>query len=564
MKTKSLLLFAAASLLLAACGSSDEGWKTDDFEFIPLENEEGLLQYVDVSENKVTGWGNFEKASLFSDGLALVQREDEDDTYIYIDKKGKQVGSTVYRSATVFHDGMAWVAEPAGPLKVIDTKGKTLFEFKEAEQAFPFHEGVAAFCNAEGKWGLVNKKGEVIVTPRWSRLVPMVVDGLIVVEDSDSGWCLSDTEGNVLSSYYEEVLSNIDLDDVFLTNYVQAMHEGRIPVWKGKWGIIDKEGTVVINPQFSEIQLDGDLYLFRKGSKYGWCDKDGQYVINPQFEDAHPFAGSELAAVEGEDGWGFVDREGKWVINQQFGDAMPFIKSFGLAPVEDDDSGDWGLIDKTGKWVVNPQFRGIQDMTIPGMIAVGDQAGCVGFIGKDGKYLVSPNYDDLVYDMVINIEGLRDPCQARSDYVDIEAYAGKIAQQLRSLKTATAGKLLQIYDLDESDFSKWGGTTTLSSEDPMSDMTIRIKTSAKVWNATSVGWYGYNYTFMSDVRVDEYVVTVDFSYGRARRFVEEIFEALKKEFSYDQNNGMFSVPGCSSVTGKAIPGDGMTFHVKTA
>lgn len=563
MKTKSLLLFAAASLLLAACGSSDEGWKTDDFEFIPLENEEGLLQYVDVSENKVTGWGNFEKASLFSDGLALVQREDEDDTYIYIDKKGKQVGSTVYRSATVFHDGMAWVAEPAGPLKVIDTKGKTLFEFKEAEQAFPFHEGVAAFCNAEGKWGLVNKKGEVIVTPCWSDAMPMVVDGLIIVEDSEKGWYLSDTEGNVISDYYEKMGCE-DMEMTFLENYVQALQQGRIPVEKkGKWGIIDKKGNIIINPQFNEIMLDGDLYLFRKGSKYGWCDKEGQYLINPQFENAVPFYESDLAAVEGDDGWGYIDKEGKWVINAQYRRALPFTSN-GMAVVQDEDSRDCGMIDKEGKWVVNPQFMNLFDFSIPGMIMAVDQSGKYGFIDMEGKYVVSPNYDDLSEEIMLQMVGFSELCQARSDYVDIEAYADKIAQQLRSLKTATAGKLLQIYDLDESDFSKWGGTTTLSSVDPMSDMTIRIKTSAKAWNATSVGWYGYNYSFMSDARVDEYVVTVDFSYGRARRFVKEIFEELKKKLSYDQNNGMFSVPGCLSVTGEADPGDGMTFHVKTA
>ena len=58
----------------------------------------------------------------------------------------------------------------------------------------------------------------------------------------------------------------------------------------GKWGFIDKNGKVVIEPQydFAEPFSEG-LGKVKKDGKWGFIDKSGKVVIEPQFDDVECF-----------------------------------------------------------------------------------------------------------------------------------------------------------------------------------------------------------------------------------------------------------------------------------
>ena len=104
----------------------------------------------------------------------------------------------------------------------------------------------------------------------------------------------------------------------------------------------DKEGSKKIEHSNS--------FLIEENGKYGYMDKDGNVVINPQFDRADDFS-EGLARVrigdEKTGKWGYIDKEGKFVINPQFDCAEDF--SEGLAKVKV--GGKYGWIDKTGKIV---------------------------------------------------------------------------------------------------------------------------------------------------------------------------------------------------------------------
>ena len=80
----------------------------------------------------------------------------------------------------------------------------------------------------------------------------------------------------------------------------------------GKWGYIDKQGKMVVNPQFDVAHpfVDG-LAAVRIGDestgKWGYIDKQGKMVVNPQFDSTEPFA-EGLAAVRNGDKWGYISR----------------------------------------------------------------------------------------------------------------------------------------------------------------------------------------------------------------------------------------------------------------
>ena len=122
-------------------------------------------------------------------------------------------------------------------------------------------------------------------------------------------------------------------------------------------GVIDENGKYIVNPQFKDLSIDGDLLLINQGGKYGWADNDGKIFINPQFNNAFPFNRNEYAAIQSGDKWGYIDKEGKIAINPQFEFALPFNGSLAMVA-----SGEKiGFIDNDGKFFINPQFDDVSE-----------------------------------------------------------------------------------------------------------------------------------------------------------------------------------------------------------
>ena len=119
----------------------------------------------------------------------------------------------------------------------------------------------------------------------------------------------------------------------------------------GKWGFIDKNGKVVIEPQFDDAgDFSEGFAQVKKDGKYGFIDKSGKVVIEPQFDNVEYFI-EGFAQVEKDGKYGFIDKNGK-VIEPQFDEVGSF--SEGFVCVEKD--GKWGFIDKNGKVVIEPQY----------------------------------------------------------------------------------------------------------------------------------------------------------------------------------------------------------------
>ncbi|MEI8226491.1 MAG: WG repeat-containing protein, partial [Bacteroidota bacterium] len=84
----------------------------------------------------------------------------------------------------------------------------------------------------------------------------------------------------------------------------------------GKYGYMDKNGTVVISAQFdgagffsedyAPVNIGGKKNKYNRidGGKWGFIDKTGKYIINPQYDDVHRF-NDGIAAVSLGGKWGF-------------------------------------------------------------------------------------------------------------------------------------------------------------------------------------------------------------------------------------------------------------------
>jgi WG containing repeat len=93
---------------------------------------------------------------------------------------------------------------------------------------------------------------------------------------------------------------------------------GLLPVQvKGKWGYIDREGQVRIQPRFDDAWDFSDGYAAVKvKDRWGFVDENGAMRITPRFDAVDSFGGG-IAAVSWNDLWGFIDRSGNFILDPQ-------------------------------------------------------------------------------------------------------------------------------------------------------------------------------------------------------------------------------------------------------
>lgn len=328
-----LLTLFIVSFMFLGCNQSIK------IELFPVMSGDEY-QYID-RKGKIVINPQFSEASLFRDGIALVKTSGEDEEYGYIDKRGKYLILPQYKDATIFSEGIAWVVVENGYPTAINEKGVILFSLKDAEDVFLFKEGLAAFSQYEKeslKWGFVDKKGNIKISPQFDA-ISYFSEGKCAVENSEGKWGYIDKEGRVEITYQFD--------------YAGDFFEGQSIVIKNdKFGVIDKNGKYVINPQYAYMMEDNSLYLLKVKDKWGWCDKKGKIIINPQFVEAYPFFESSLASVKMNNRYGYINKKGNIEISPQFTAAFPFTGD--IAFVENGEQ--IGCIDKKGKFVINPQF----------------------------------------------------------------------------------------------------------------------------------------------------------------------------------------------------------------
>jgi hypothetical protein len=339
---KKIIPFLSLLLILSSCNFN----KSNKIDLIPyLDN--GLYGYFDF-DGKIVITPQFKQATVFRDGLALVQADGDENLWGFIDASGKYVIKPEYKDATVFSEEIAWVVSDNSAPKAINTKGEVLFTLKQANKVRYFSNSLAAFSvvnsddNSE-KWGFVDAQGNQKITAQFD-MVGYFSENLCAVRNTSGKWGYIDNTGKIIINY--------QFDGAL------AFTDGNATVsLDGKYGIINNSGEYIINPQYKSIYKDGELYNINQDRKYGWVDKEGKYIINPQFDDALFFLSNDLCPVKISKDWGYVNKEGKIIINGQFQKAFPFIGD--KAIVKSGDS--YGVIDKEGKYIVNPQFKDIGD-----------------------------------------------------------------------------------------------------------------------------------------------------------------------------------------------------------
>lgn len=117
------------------------------------------------------------------------------------------------------------------------------------------------------------------------------------------------------------------------------------------WGFKNKEGEVILSPQFDEFYIFGhhDLAIVSKDGKYGYLDTSGKIVIPLVWDDAFDFEYSEVAVVALQGKMGLINTKGEQITPITYDDLKSLNNgSYYNAAT----NGLWGVINATGKVVI--------------------------------------------------------------------------------------------------------------------------------------------------------------------------------------------------------------------
>lgn len=313
---------------LLAVGPLVEGFVSAQFETADPEQAYGFLD----RQGRLAIAPQFRQVGNFSEGLAAVYRGDK---VGFVDPTGKRVIAPQFDQAQPFQEGLAAVRQ-AERWGFVDRTGQLVVPW-QAYEVSSFSEGLARIAT-QPEWmtrlvsyGFINRLGQVVIPPDYSSAASFS-SGVAAVSrynretlerregylDSTGAWTLSNAVGSGNASF----------------------SEGLAARWSGtQFGYIDTTGQWAIPPHqlaansFGPIQSAGPFQsgfaVVKIGDRYGLINRQGKVVVPPIYGQIQDIG----------DGYAYVNYGGTWVgyIGGYDGSATPVGEQIFLG-------GKWGYV----------------------------------------------------------------------------------------------------------------------------------------------------------------------------------------------------------------------------
>lgn len=332
------------------------------------ESEEKAQKALAQSNKLISffGFGNENRAWAYKNGK-----------FALIDKDGKQFSDFVYVNPSNFEDSVAQV-ELDNDFAVVNLNGDTIaagYEF-----FIPTNADVI-YTKKNNQYGFVDRKGNLLPNTIWfdNNWLPDTEHQAAWIKVGHL-WGLADKNGKVLlkPQFVEK--------SEFQNGLAKVKNHNLL-------GVVNNHGLIVLEANYDKIDFFDKNYIqVTKKNKKGLSNEIGEITIPLEYDELVDFD-STTVLLHQNNLWGLAEKNGKIITTPQYEEIKNFTKD-GLVDYEK--NGKWGLVTDKGKEIIHAQFDDIAQFNEGGVAAV-KQNGKWGFISKAGKVIFSPQYTDFQY-----------------------------------------------------------------------------------------------------------------------------------------------------------------------
>lgn len=301
------------------------------------------------------------------------------DNYGVLNTEGKEILATKYPAVYNWNKSN-WIVLKDQKFQVLNSKNKVIYTFDQLDNKIELAEKRLYLAVAKNnKWGLINAKGEEVIAPQYSQLT--YFGGQICAVRQSNGYMILNKEGKTIN---KEPLEKIEHTG---GNYLVGGKAAKLSLfhWNGrvlnlkditdadaenwgimavlihnKWGLLDKEGQLVIPADFDKIiDLANEFAVVQKGELKGIYYDNGKEFKIPQYQDVR-YLQSIGMAVQENNKWGLLNTKGEMTIPYKYDRIYSLTEDYLVV----EQNKKVGIADKTGKIILNIAYESIRTYTI--------------------------------------------------------------------------------------------------------------------------------------------------------------------------------------------------------
>lgn len=341
-----LLAYLFLSSILCGCGGSSKE-KSGDGTTSSKNSANGVLEYNAPALPKIEA----------VDSVRLLEN-----TEPVITENTKRVVLPDFDTDYQFHDGMLAIRNrQTNKWGFIDTEGNLVIDFLWHGESPRFNNGVAVVGKSGsqgvvqriGTWYIINKNGDVVKEfPKEVSKVSQFTDGYAyVIENLNNKFYYINTQGKPIFDSYSCRYSSNGMRSANFN--LRPFSDGLVALYNPaiqRWGFVDKTGNDIIPANFSEVgNFSEGLAAVRfpatetNASKWGYINKQGNVAIEPIFTNpVSEFSDGYAIATQTNKKQVYINKSGQKA-SPEYKQAYPFKN--GTALVHQDNK-NIGIIDK--------------------------------------------------------------------------------------------------------------------------------------------------------------------------------------------------------------------------
>lgn len=269
-------------------------------------------------------------------------------------------------------------------------------EYEDIGWFADFYPDYRFIVKKNGKWGKVNSNNKVLIPFEYDKLKPTQIESeakIYWVEKDGKQGLINENNEVFLNIYFDEIPDNYNISYAVKYNRIRVKLNGKQALidkngefifpakfteintvnWeknraevkneKGKKGISDTLGNIIVNPEYEEIRLGPEMYVCQTDDEWHLIDANQKKLIGI-FSDYNSFAGFQInnqyaAALKKDGKYGYVNTvTGDIVFDFIFDEIMNDNFYCGVNRVKIDDK--YGLINNKAEIVFEAEFNELE------------------------------------------------------------------------------------------------------------------------------------------------------------------------------------------------------------